>query len=128
MTLRTGEPAYECFQAMRASARKAVAYAEAAGDGWDREELVVDAIANRVSEVADLAKYQFPAEEKDTYPQVPWDDLATAREFFTHQYTRLDPDRLRELVENALPDLIDAINELGISVRTDDDEPADLDL
>ncbi|HEY8863202.1 MAG TPA: HepT-like ribonuclease domain-containing protein [Candidatus Dormibacteraeota bacterium] len=128
MTLRTGEPAYECFQAMRASARKAVAYAEAAGDGWDREELVVDAIANRVSEVADLAKYQFPAEEKDTYPQVPWDDLATAREFFTHQYSRLDPDRLRELVENALPDLIDAINELGISVRTDDDEPADLDL
>jgi len=128
VTLRTGEPAYECFQAMRASARKAVAYAEAAGDGWDREELVVDAIANRVSEVADLAKYQFPAEEKDTYPQVPWDDLATAREFFTHQYTRLDPDRLRELVENALPDLIDAINELGISVRTDDDEPADLDL
>lgn len=113
---------------MRASARKAVAYAEAAGDGWDREELVVDAIANRVSEVADLAKYQFPAEEKDTYPQVPWDDLATAREFFTHQYSRLDPDRLRELVENALPDLIDAINELGISVRTDDDEPADLDL
>jgi uncharacterized protein with HEPN domain len=128
VTLRTGEPAYECFQAMRASARKAVAYAEAAGDGWDREELVVDAIANRVSEVADLAKYQFPAEEKDTYPQVPWDDLATAREFFTHQYSRLDPDRLRELVENALPDLIDAINELGISVRTDDDEPADLDL
>jgi len=128
VTLRTGEPAYECFQAMRASARKALAYAEAAGDGWDREELIVDAIANRVSEVADLAQYQFPAEEKDTYPQVPWDDLATAREFFTHQYSRLDPDRLRELVENALPDLIDAINELGISVRTEPDEPADLDL
>jgi uncharacterized protein with HEPN domain len=128
VTLRTGEPAYECFQAMRASARKAVAYAEAAGDGWDREELVVDAIANRVSDVAELAKYQFPAEEKDTYPQVPWDDLATAREFFTHNYSRLDADRLRELVENALPDLIEAINDLGISVLTDDDEPADLDL
>lgn len=113
---------------MRESARKAVAYAESVGDGWDREELIVDAIANRVSEVADLAKYHFPAEEKDTYPQVPWDELATAREFFTHQYVRLDPERLRELVEIALPDLIDAINDLGISVRTDDDEPADLDL
>ena len=112
---------------MRTSARKAVAYAEGAGDGWDREELVVDAIANRVSDVAELAKYQFPAEEKDTYPQLPWDDLATAREFFTHHYSRLDPDRLRELVENALPDLIEAINELGISVMTDDDEPSDLD-
>jgi uncharacterized protein with HEPN domain len=120
------EDAHACFQAMRASARKAVAYAEAEGDGWDREDLVVDAIANRVSEVADLAKYQFPAEEKDTYPQVPWDDLATAREFFTHQHSRLDPDRLRELVENALPDLIDAINELGIPVETDDDEPSEL--
>jgi uncharacterized protein with HEPN domain len=128
VTLRIGESAYECFQAMRASARKAVAYAEAAGDGWDREELVVDAIANRVSDVAELAKYQFPAEEKDAYPQVPWDDLATAREFFTHNYSRLDADRLRELVENALPDLIEAINDLGISVLTDDDEPSDLEL
>ncbi|GAC1504847.1 MAG: hypothetical protein NVS1B3_02210 [Candidatus Dormibacteraceae bacterium] len=118
--------AYACFQAMRASARKAVAYAEGE-DGWDREELIVDAVANRVSDVAELAKYQFPAEEKDTYPQIPWDDLATAREFFTHQYSRLDPDRLRELVENALPDLIEAINDLGISVMSDDDEPSDLD-
>ncbi len=127
MTPRISEAAYVCFQAMRAGARKAVAYAEEAGDGWDREELVVDAIANRVSEVAEFAKYQFPAEEKDTYPQVPWDDLASAREFFTREYTRLDSDRLRELVESALPDLIEAINELGISVVTDDDEPSDLD-
>ena len=127
LTLRISEAAYVCLQAMRASARKAVEYAEGTGDGWDREELVVDAVANRVSDVAELAKYQFPAEEKDTYPQVPWDDLATAREFITHEYSRLDPDRLRELVEHALPDLIEAINDLGISVMTDDDEPADLD-
>jgi uncharacterized protein with HEPN domain len=112
---------------MRASARKAVAYAQEAGDGWDREDVVVDAIANRVSVVAELARYQFPAEEKDTYSQVPWDDLFTAREFITHEYSRLDTDRLRELVEIALPDLIEAINDLGISVETDDDEPADLD-
>lgn len=124
---KISEAAYECFQAMRASARKAVSYAETAGDGWDREELVVDAIANRVSDVAELAKYQFPAEEKDVYPQVPWDDLATAREFFTHHYSRLDADRLRELVENALPELIEAINELGIRVEMDDDEPPELD-
>ena len=127
MTSRISDAAYVCFQAMRTSARKAVAYADEAGDGWDREELVLDAIANRVSEVAEFAKYQFPAEEKDTYPQVPWDDLASAREFFTREYTRLDSDRLRELVESALPDLIDAINELGISVVIDDD-PTDLDL
>ena len=127
MTLRISEAAYVCLQAMRASARKAIAYAEAEGDGWDREALVVDAVANRVSVVAELAKYQFPAEEKDTYPQVPWDDLATAREFLTHEYSRLDSDRLRELVENALPDLIEAINDLGISVVIDDDEPTDLD-
>jgi uncharacterized protein with HEPN domain len=127
LTLRISEAAYVCFQAMRASARKGVAYAEEAGDGWDREELVVDAVANRVSQVAEFAKYQFPAEEKDSYPQVPWDDLASAREFFTREYTRLDSDRLRELVESALPELIEAINELGISVVIDDD-PSDLDL
>ena len=121
------EAAYVCFQAMRASARKAVTYAESGGDGWDREDLVVDAVANCVSVVAELAKYQFPAEEKDTYPQLPWDDLATAREFITHEYSRLDPDRLRELVENALPELIEAINDLRIPVETDDDEPSDLD-
>ena len=127
MTLRISEAAYVCLQAMRASARKAVEYAEGTGDGWDREDLVVDAIANRITDVAELAKYQFPAEEKDTYTQIPWDDLATVREFITHEYSRLDTDRLRELVEHALPDLIEAINDLGISVDTDDDEPADLD-
>ncbi|GAC1645217.1 MAG: hypothetical protein NVS9B11_16160 [Candidatus Dormibacteraceae bacterium] len=127
MTPRISEAAFECFQAMRASARKAVEYAEGAGDGWDREDVVVDAVANCVSVVAELAKYQFPAEEKDTYPQLPWDDLATAREFITHEYSRLDPDRLRELVENALPELIEAINDLRIPVETDDDEPFELD-
>jgi uncharacterized protein with HEPN domain len=124
---RISEAAYVCLQSMRASARQAVTYADAAGDGWDREDLVVDAIANRVSVVAELARYQFPAEEKDAYVQVPWDDLATAREFITHEYSRLDTDRLRELVEIALPDLIEAINDLGISVAIDDDEPSDLD-
>ena len=124
---KISEDAFVCFQAMRASARIAVMYAEGAGDGWDREDIVVDAVANRVSNVAELAKYQFPAEEKDTYPQVPWDDLATSREFITHEYSRLDTDRLRELVEIALPDLIEAINDLGIPVEIDDDEPPDLD-
>jgi uncharacterized protein with HEPN domain len=125
---KISEDAFVCFQAMRASARIAVTYAESAGDGWDREDVVVDAVANRLSNVAELAKYQFPAEEKDTYPQVPWDDLATSREFITHEYSRLDTDRLRELVEIALPDLIEAINDLGIPVETDDEEPPELDL
>jgi len=99
---------------MRHNAERALSHAARGGRDWQRDELVVDAVANRVRQVAELATYQFPVEEKEDYPQIPWDQLARARHFYTHHYSRLDPQQLRDTVEAALPELIRAVDALGI--------------
>src|SRR5579862_6917109 len=65
---------------MRQNAAKALQHASRGGDCWQQDDLVVDAVANRVRQVTELAKYQFPDDEKSGYPQVPWDELARARD------------------------------------------------
>lgn len=58
---------------MRDNASKALKHAQRGGDHWDADELVVDAVANRVRQVAEAAKYRFPEDEKAAYPQTPWE-------------------------------------------------------
>ena len=59
---------------MRDNARRAIAYATRGGHNWHQDELVVDAVANRVRQVTELAKYAFPADEKADFPQIPCDE------------------------------------------------------
>jgi len=108
---------------MRHNAVKARSHAARGGADWHHDELVVDAVANRVRQVAELAKHGFPADEKEDYPQIPWDLLARARDFYTHHYARLDPAQLRETVDAALPALIDAVEALRIPELTEDEPP-----
>lgn len=105
---------------MRDSAQKAVAHTARGGDAWHNDELVVDAVANRVRLVTELAKYAFPGDEKADFPQIPWDDLARARDFYTHHYSRLDPERLRDTVEVSLGRLLDELDRLEIPDYAED--------
>jgi len=99
---------------MRDNAFKAIAHAERGGDAWHEDELIVDAVAMRVRQVTELAKHSFPEDERPSYPQVPWDQLARARDFYTHHYRRLDADRLRVTVEGELRDLLRALDSLDL--------------
>jgi uncharacterized protein with HEPN domain len=106
---------------IRDSARKALDHAARGGHDWHNDELVMDAVANRVRQVTELAKYAFPEDEKMDFPQLPWDDLARARDFYTHHYSRLDPERLRETVEGSLRDLLAKLERLEIPEFAEDD-------
>jgi len=99
---------------MRPSARRAIAYARRGGGNWHQDELVVDAVANRVRQVAELAKYAFPEDEKADFPQIPWDEIARVRDFYTHHYSKLDPARLRETVDVSLRGLLDELDRLEV--------------
>lgn len=105
---------------MRDSAQKVVAYTARGGDAWHKDELVVDAVANRVRLVTELAKYAFPGDEKADFPRIPWDDLARARDFYTHHYSRLDPERLRDTAEVSLRRLLDELDRLEIPDYVED--------
>ena len=106
---------------MRHNARKALSHAARGGADWHHDELIVDAVASRVRQVAELAKYRFPAEEKEDYPEITWDALARARDFYTHHYSRLDPQQLRETVDAALPALIEAVDALHLPELTEEE-------
>jgi uncharacterized protein with HEPN domain len=112
--------ALEILAEMRFNAAKARAYADRGGDDWHHDELIVDAVANRVREVTELATYRFPEEAKPLYPEIPWDQLARARHFYTHHYSRLDPEQLRETVTTDLPVLIHAVDVLHVPELTEE--------
>lgn len=99
---------------MRQNAAKALEHAARGGDRWHEDDLVVDAVANRVRQVTELAKYQFPEDEKSGFLQVPWDELARARDFYTHHYDDLDVQRLRETVEGPLRNLLNELEQLEL--------------
>ena len=99
---------------MRDNALRAIEYSESGGARWEENGLIADAVANRVRQVAELAKYSFPEDEKQIYPQIPWDDLARARDFYTHHYRDLDIERLRATVEGELRELLRVLSELDL--------------
>lgn len=105
---------------MRDNAKRAMAYAARGGDKWQHDELVVDAVANRVRQVTELAKYAFPEDEKADFPQIPWDDIARVRDFYTHHYSHLDPERLRETVEISLRGVLEELDRLEIPEFVDE--------
>lgn len=106
---------------MRDSARLAGSHASRGGADWHHDELIVDAVANRVRQIAELAKYAFPEDERDHYPRVPWNELARVRDFYTHHYARLDPQRLRQTVEGPMSTLLAELERLDLPEFTDDD-------
>jgi uncharacterized protein with HEPN domain len=112
--------AFAVLAQMRDSARLAVAYTDREGPEWHHEELICDAVANRVRQVAELAKYAFPKSERDQYPQVPWNELARVRDFYTHHYARLDPQRLRQTVDSSLRTLLTELERLDLPDFVDD--------
>ncbi len=99
---------------MRDNASKAIEYSERGGERWQEDGLVSDAVANRVRQVTELAKYVFPEDEKTDYPRIPWDELARARDFYTHHYRDLDVERLRATVDGALRNLLEILMELDL--------------
>lgn len=99
---------------MRDNALKAIEYSERGGARWEEDGLVVDAVANRVRQVTELAKYSFPEDEKNEYRQIPWGELARARDFYTHHYRDLNIELLRATVEHELRELVRVLSALDL--------------
>jgi uncharacterized protein with HEPN domain len=90
---------------MRENASKALEYARGHPD-WSADELVVDAIAKRVEQVAEVAKYRLPIAVRGDYPEIPWDAIAGMRDRLVHDYTNVDVEILAATVEVDLPRLV----------------------
>ncbi len=98
---------------MLANAERVLEWVERAGPRWFDDPFSVDAIAKRVEQVAEIAKYQFPLPLRRDYPQIDWDSIAGARDKFVHEYRYLDVRILRGIVESDIPRLIAILRDLG---------------
>jgi uncharacterized protein with HEPN domain len=96
---------------MRSNAEVALRYA-ASHPAWVDDQLVVDAIAKRVEQVAETAKYQYPLELRPQVPQLDWDDIAGMRDRLVHDYDRVNLRLLRAVVNDDLPRLVRTIDEV----------------
>ena len=94
---------------MRRDARVALEYAREHPE-WRESGLVTDAIAKRVEEVAEAAKSRFPRALRLEFPQIAWDEIAGMRDRLVHDYGNVDVEILREVVEEHLPALVEAID------------------
>lgn len=103
--------ARKALQAMSDNAVLAGAYAERF-PRWYEDQMVTDAIAKRIEEVAEAAKYRFPRQLRGDYPEIDWGAIAGMRDRLTHDYDKVDVEVVRRVVERDLPQLVDAVGRI----------------
>lgn len=99
------------LRGMRENAQQALTYV-AQVPAWTDDRMAVDAIAKRVEQVAEIAKYQFPLARRVEYPSIDWDSIAGMRDRLVHGYGQLDLVILDEVVAIHLPALIGEIDKV----------------
>ncbi|GAC1584269.1 MAG: hypothetical protein NVS3B24_23440 [Candidatus Dormibacteria bacterium] len=97
------------LKGMHENAQQALSYV-AQVPRWTEDRMAVDAIAKRVEQVAEIAKYQFPLARRDEYPAIDWDSISGMRDRLVHDYGQLDLAILEEVVAIHLPSLIAEID------------------
>ena len=70
-----------------------------------------DAVIRRLEIIGEAVKH-LPDDLRATYPNVPWREIAGARDLLIHEYFRVDLSLLWEMVQNDLPKLASDISEI----------------
>jgi len=99
------------LKGMHDNAHQALSYV-AQVPRWTLDQMAVDAIAKRVEQVAEIAKYQFPLARREEYPAIDWDSISGMRDRLVHDYGQLDLVILEEVVAIHLPELIGEIDRI----------------
>ena len=84
------------------------------GDGRDaflQDEMAQDAVLRNFEIIGEAAK-RLSSETKATHPDVPWRDIAGLRDVLIHNYMGVNLKRVWGVVEQDLPTLQQAIEEL----------------
>ncbi|MGB5987141.1 MAG: DUF86 domain-containing protein [Desulfobacterales bacterium] len=94
------------------AAREAVSFSQ----GVTRIELASDrklvlALVKEI-EIIGEAAYQIPQTARDEAPGIPWDDIVGMRHRLVHAYFEINLDILWQTVNQDLPPLISALEEL----------------
>lgn len=80
-------------------------------DEFERNTEKQDAVARRLEVIGEAVK-GLPKELRDANPEVPWRDIAGARDILVHEYFRIDLDLAWEMVQHDVPRLAARVREI----------------
>ncbi len=72
-----------------------------------------DAVLRRILVIGEATK-RLSLEFKQLYPEIPWRDIAGIRDIIVHEYSRVDVERIWDVVENDLPILLKFLTALDL--------------
>ena len=75
-------------------------------------ELIQDAIARNFEIIGEATKH-LSNEFKDSYPNIPWRDIAGMRDKLIHHYMGLDVEVIWKTIEEDIPFLDQALSEIN---------------
>jgi uncharacterized protein with HEPN domain len=85
-----------------------------------RGDLDTDRMLNlalvRLLEILGEAAGRVPPEDRDSYPQIPWPQLASLRNRLIHGYDQVDFDILWQILTRDLPPLVQELEAILASV------------
>lgn len=103
----------ERFADILAAVERCRAYAPHLRDK-DLGAMARDAILRNLAVIGEAVR-ALPQESKDTAPEVPWASIAGLRNVVIHEYFRVDPHLVEDIVEHHLDRLAEALSAHGRS-------------
>lgn len=97
---------------MLLAARKVLQFTQ--GITWERfvhDEIIQNAVMRQIQVIGEAARCVSP-EYQMSRPQVPWRDIVAMRNRLVHEYFRILPRRVWEVVEKDMPELIRVLESL----------------
>ncbi len=91
---------------MLLAARKVLEFTRGVdGVRFQRDELVQNAVMRQIQIIGEAARMVSPEYRAD-HPEVPWRDIVGMRNRLVHEYFRILPDRVWEVADKHIPELV----------------------
>ncbi|MFZ2445268.1 MAG: DUF86 domain-containing protein [Syntrophobacteraceae bacterium] len=98
------------------SLKKIVAYTRDGRDAFMADPKTQDAVVRNFEVIGEASK-RLPTEFTTAYPQVPWRRMAGFRDILIHAYDRVDMDEIWNIIDQHLPQLLSAIEDIRDAVE-----------
>ncbi len=92
-------------------------------EGYLADENLRLAIERRIEIIGEAARH-VSRSLKEAHPEIPWRRIIAQRHVLAHEYGDIDDRLLWTVATNRIPELIGALEELGLASPPPDPEPA----
>lgn len=82
-------------------------------DDFIEDEKAVDAVLWNFQVMGEVVS-NIPGEFRKEHSRIEWGEIRDFRNVVNHKYWMVDPEIIRDIVENKLPDLSDRIDNLSV--------------